>query len=109
MSNEEFAPVVALLVAIAPADWSALRAVYRYHDGNADTKTYAITASSKDWVRISQTGFEMMDFFDAYRKQKHPRMETPWTTVTVVITRENPVPDVQFAYEVPQILRRDLD
>jgi hypothetical protein len=104
MTTSDFAPLI-LLLALAPPDWVAMRATYRYDDPLSDVRTYAIMASSNDeWVRVSHTEFKMMDFFDTYREKTHPKMEKPWTTMTVTIKRDDDVPVVEFGYETPDII-----
>ncbi len=108
MSGIEFAPLVAVLLSFAPPNWTAMRVTYRYDNALAvaDTETYAISAGSKDWVRVGHSGFKLMDFFDAYRERVHPKMERPWTTIAVTVRRENQEPVVEFGYEPANILQR---
>lgn len=109
MQASEYAPLVALLLALAPSDWVSMRMTYRYDAVNAasDVKTFAITPSSKQqWVSVGNTNFEIMDRFDAYREKTHPQMAKPWTSVTLTVQRGNDVPTVEFGYDVLNLLDR---
>jgi hypothetical protein len=109
VSASDYAPLVALLLALAPSDWVSMRMTYRYDAVNAasDIMTFAVTTrSNKHWVEVGNTSFEIMDLFDAYREKTHPGMAKPWTSVTLTVQRGNDVPVVDFGYEPLNLLDR---
>lgn len=107
--STEFAPLIAILMMLAPPDWTAMRVTYRWDEprGMSDTALFAITSNSNEqWVEVGHTTFDMMDFFDAYRDKTRPELARPWTSVTVIIRRGETEPAVEFGYEILDLTDR---
>jgi hypothetical protein len=47
-----------------------------------------------------------MDFFDAYRDKTRPKLEKPWTSVSVTLERGETEPTIEFGYEVLDLTDR---
>lgn len=109
MSTAEFAPLIAILLTLAPPNWVEMRATYRYDQAArmSDVTTHAVTtASNQQWVQVGHTTFDMMDFFDTYRAKTHAGMAKPWTSVTVTVKRGGSEPMLEFGYEVLDLTQR---
>lgn len=110
MSSTDFAPLVAILLTLAQSDWAAMRVKYRYDEpqgGISETSLYAITAkSNQQWVEVGSTTFDMLDFFDTYRKRTRPALAKGWSSVTVTIRKGENEPAVEFGYEAVDLLDR---
>lgn len=103
MSNQEFEAAVNLLLEKAPEDWFELQVRYQCFDGAMKIKTYSKNEESQDWNSFNFGGFDLMDFFDNYRSVTHPKLDEPWSVLTLSVDKDLVV-EVEYGYGDPNVL-----
>ena len=94
--------IVDVLMSLAPREWASMRVSYRFDHALAIgiTEPFVMKAGGT-WERVSYSGFELMDFFDALREAD---AQVRWTTVTVTISRGSRDPEIEYGFGPPNVL-----
>lgn len=108
---EEFRPVVNWVLRYAPKEWEQLKFTYAYYKQIGQIHVYSKNAASDTWAPFSTSGFEMHDFFDAYRARTHPTMAKPWTAIIVLVSKTSATFSASLCYAIPRpsVLAFDTD
>ncbi len=103
--NNAFNAAIKLMTESAPGDCYELKLLYRFYDGAMDINTFYRKSKTDDWASFDVGSFDLMDILDDYRKNVHSDLEKPWSTINLVVDRNNEA-TLDYGYGDPSILNR---